>query len=186
MFTFLASSWFVDFSFMGLALVYDLKDPPLWGELGHKRSQRGCGGCYCTLQPNVVKKKYQKNFSSQMSNMWNHTLCYKKTVVTMITDLPNLSHLAGDTRISVFTPAHPPHDENLPHYPNYDESLIHSLACLWLFWFETPSHSLCKNKLYWLIRQTGVVMGRARKASSSCYCCNLLAVNVLFLIDETI
>ena len=62
MFKFLASSWCVDSSFMGLALVYDLKDPPRWGELGHRRSQWGCGegGATAPPQPNVVRKNVRK------------------------------------------------------------------------------------------------------------------------------
>ena len=50
---------------MGLALVYDLKDPPLWGELGNRRSQWGCGGATAP-QPSVVKTMSEKFYFSNV------------------------------------------------------------------------------------------------------------------------
>ena len=107
------------------------------GSLGIGVASGVAGGATAPSSP-MSWKKWQKNFSSQMSKVWNHTMCYKKTAVTIITDLPSLPHLADDTRIWVFSPTHPPHDENLPHYPNYDESLFIHLRAWDRFGSEHP------------------------------------------------
>ena len=134
-----------DFSFMGLALVYDL-NPPLWGELGHKRSHGGVGVQVATASPAQCRgKNVRKSLVLKMSN---HTMCYKTTAVTMITDLPSLPHLAGDTRIWVFSRS-PAAWWKSPALSELWRKFSHSLACLWPFWFETPSYSLCRNKLNW-------------------------------------
>ena len=100
------------------------------GSLGIGVASGVAGGATAPSSP-MSWKKCQKNFSSQMSNVWNQCYVLQKDCSNNDnTDLPSLPHLAGDTRIWVFSPAHPPHDENLPHYSNYDESLLNHLrAC---------------------------------------------------------